>query len=58
MDATRRLVRAKELSEALDVPVNTIYDRAKKDGWPSYRIGRDVRFDLEEILALIRRDEP
>jgi hypothetical protein len=54
------LVSAKELSVALNVPRNTIYARAKKDGWPCYRIGSseksDIRFDLEEILALLRRD--
>lgn len=52
----RRLVRVQELSKILDVPVNTIYSRAQRDGWPKYQVGRDIRFDLEEILALIRRE--
>jgi hypothetical protein len=50
------LVSAKELSVALNVPRNTIYANAKKFGWPCYRVGADIRFDLEEILALLRRD--
>ena len=44
------------LAERLGIPVKTIYDRAQKDGWPHYRVGRQMRFDLEEILAFVRRE--
>jgi hypothetical protein len=54
--ATPKLVTALELSTVLNVPRNTIYANAKKFGWPCYRVGADLRFDLEEILALIRRE--
>jgi hypothetical protein len=54
----QRLVTAKELSVVLNVPRNTIYANAKKFGWPCYRVGADIRFDMAEILALIRRGPP
>jgi excisionase family DNA binding protein len=49
-----RFVRAPELAELLGIPVRTIYDCAKRDEWPTYRVGKVVRFDLDEILALIK----
>jgi hypothetical protein len=49
-----KIVSARELSDTLSIPVKTIYKRARLDNWPVYRVGRDVRFDLDEILALIR----
>lgn len=52
-----KLYTANELAEQLNIPVRTIYNHAKKDGWPVYRVGRVVRFDLEEILALLRGEE-
>jgi hypothetical protein len=55
--AGRLLVRVQEIAQIPDVPAKTIYHRARKDEWPCYRVGRDVRFDLDEILRLIR-DEP
>ena len=54
----RRLVRIQEISKILDVPVKTLYHAARRDAWPKYKIGRDVRFDLEEILALLRQASP
>jgi hypothetical protein len=51
-----RLSTAKELSVVLNVPRNTIYANAKKFGWPCYRVGADIRFDMQEILALIRQE--
>jgi excisionase family DNA binding protein len=53
-----RLVTAKELSAVLNVPRNTIYANAKKFSWPCYRVGADIRFDLAEIMALIRQGPP
>jgi excisionase family DNA binding protein len=53
---TPKLITALELSVLLNVPRNTIYANAKKFGWPCYRVGADIRFDQEEILALIRRE--
>jgi excisionase family DNA binding protein len=56
--AEPRLVTAKELSAVLNVPRNTIYANAKKFEWPCYRVGADIRFDLDEIMALIRSGSP
>lgn len=50
----RRLLRAPELAEHLGMPQSTLYNRAKKDDWPHYRMGHAVRFDLEEVLAFLR----
>jgi excisionase family DNA binding protein len=58
MITERRFVTTAELSDLLHVPKSTIYHRAKANDWPTYHIGRTVRFDLDEILDLIRRDAP
>ncbi len=46
----RKLWSIKDLSEYLDIPVETIYQwRHKKYGPPGKRIGRHVRFRPEDI---------
>jgi excisionase family DNA binding protein len=51
-----KLVTASELAEAIGLKPGTILDRWERGELPGYRFGRSVRFDLEEILALGRRE--
>lgn len=40
---------AQEVAELLDISKNTVYDLIKKGELPSYRIGRKVRVDVEDV---------
>jgi excisionase family DNA binding protein len=53
-EPTKRLVGVREVAEATGLPVRTIYAAAQREQWPQYRVGRQIRFDLEEILAFVR----
>jgi excisionase family DNA binding protein len=53
---TARLLTARELGEVLGLSPATILDRWERGELPGYKVGRAVRFDLEEILALTRRE--
>lgn len=53
---TERLVTARELSELLSLAPGTILDPWEARRLPGYKIGRAVRFDPDEILAMTRRD--
>jgi len=52
---TERLVTARELGEILSLAPGTVLDKWERGELPGYRIGRAVRFDPDEILALTRR---
>ena len=41
-----RLFTAKELAEALNLNVQTIYRASKRGDIPTYRIGKTVRFEM------------
>ena len=44
-----RYVNAKALSKYTSLPVQTIYEWARKGKFPCVKIGRKVLFDLKEI---------
>lgn len=53
----QKLIDAREAASLLNVKVGTIYLWAaqKKDGLPSYRIGRCRRFDPVELLEWAKK---
>jgi hypothetical protein len=51
-----RLVTARELGEMLSLQPATVLDKWERGEIPGHKIGRAVRFDPEEILALTRRE--
>jgi excisionase family DNA binding protein len=51
-----RLVTARELGEALGLSPATVLDHWQAGKLPGYKVGRAVRFDLDEVLALTRRE--
>lgn len=44
-----------EIAKRLKVSKLTVYDLIKKEVFPSYRVGRQVRVDEEDLLAYIER---
>jgi len=53
---SERLVTARELGELLGLAPGTVLDKWERGELPGFKIGRAVRFDPEEILALTRRE--
>jgi len=48
---------SKKVAEMLGISVVTLWDYCKRGLLPSYRIGRKVRFRLDEVeAALVKRD--
>jgi excisionase family DNA binding protein len=55
-----RLLRPHELAAFLGIPLRTIYRwRSRHEGPPSYRVGRHIRYRLNEVEQWLdeRRDE-
>jgi excisionase family DNA binding protein len=50
-DVSDRLQTAKEIAEFLSVPESWVQEQARAGNIPHYRLGRYVRFRVEEILA-------
>jgi hypothetical protein len=46
-----RLLTSEQLGEQLSIPATWFEDAARRDEIPSVRIGKYVRFDLDEVLA-------
>jgi excisionase family DNA binding protein len=58
---TPRLLSPEELAAYLAVPLATVYRwRSRGDGPASYRVGRHVRYKLEDVEAWLsgRRADP
>ena len=45
----RRMMTARQVSEYTQIPLQTIYNRTKSGDLPCYRIGRSIRYKVEEI---------
>ena len=45
----RRMMTAREVSEYIQVPIRNVYDKTKSGELPCYRIGRLIRYKVEEI---------
>jgi excisionase family DNA binding protein len=45
----QKIIRLRELAEYLNVNVSTVYRLIKRKKIPSFRVGRDHRFNVEEI---------
>ena len=56
-DSSRKLASAKEVSELFNVPPSGIYEKARKKEITSYRIGKYVRFDVDELREQLRRPQ-
>ena len=48
---TVELLTPEELATKLKVPVSWCYEQSRQGNIPTHRIGRYIRFDLQEVLA-------
>ena len=55
--APGRLMDVRELSKALKVPISWLYQRTRLGAIPCIRIGKYVRFDLQEVMDFLRHSE-
>lgn len=49
------LLTPEELAASLKVPVSWVYEQSRQDKIPTHRIGRYIRFDLDEVLESQKR---
>ena len=52
----KRLINIDELSEYLSTPVGTLYQWISQKRIPYVKLGRSVRFDLEEINQWLKEN--
>jgi excisionase family DNA binding protein len=56
MRRMRTVVDPERLATALGISVRSVYRMVEQNQLPHYRVGRQVRFDLDEVLGLMRRE--
>jgi excisionase family DNA binding protein len=44
------LLTPEELAGKLKVPLSWVYEQSRQDNIPTHRLGRYIRFDLQEVL--------
>jgi excisionase family DNA binding protein len=49
--STTELLTPEELAAKLKVPVSWCYEQSRQGKIPTHRIGRYIRFDLQEVIA-------
>ncbi len=54
MDSNRLLTHA-DLAERLNMPLSTVVQLRKSEGWPHYRLGKTVRFTEEQVREILAR---
>ena len=50
----QRLADIEEAAKALNVPRSWLYERTRKNAVPCVRVGKYIRFDLDQLLAWAR----
>lgn len=53
--AGRELLTPDELADRLKVPVTWVYEQSRKGIIPTHKIGRYIRFDLQEVIDSQKR---
>ena len=57
-DVTVRLFTIKEAAEVLRIPSSWLYERTRRNAIPCRRIGKYVRFTLDDLQKIIASGEP
>lgn len=52
----KKLLSVIELSKILNIPVATIYYKVHRRELPFIKIGRHLRFDLDEVIKFFREE--
>jgi excisionase family DNA binding protein len=50
------LLTPEDLADRLKVPVSWVYEQSRQGKIPTHRLGRYIRFDLQEVLASQKKD--
>lgn len=45
----KRMMKAREVAEYAQIPLQMVYRKTKSGDLPCYRIGRSIRYKVEEI---------
>lgn len=55
----KKLINVKEVASSLGVPVSWIYQRTRRGpkGVPHIRVGKHIRFNLEEVISYFKQGE-
>ncbi len=51
-----KLLTPEVLADRLGVPVSWVYEQSRQGNIPTHRIGKYVRFNLNEVLASQKKD--
>lgn len=49
--APKELLTPEELAEKIKVPVSWVYEQSRQNSIPTHRLGRYVRFNLQEVIG-------
>jgi len=49
-----KLISRSEMATRLDITTKTL-DKLVRDGLPSYRVGKQLKFDTAEVMEWLRR---
>lgn len=50
-----KLIGLNELAEILGIPPSWIYSRSRTDSIPMIRVGKYIKFDLDEVMAWLKK---
>jgi len=50
------LLTSEELADRLRVPLSWVYEQSRQGNIPTHRLGRYIRFDLQEVLASQKKE--
>ena len=54
----KELLTPEEVADRLKVPLSWVYEQSRQGNIPTHRLGRYIRFDLNEVLACTKKDHP
>lgn len=55
MTDSNHLLTHADLAERLNMPLSTVVQLRKSEGWPHYRLGKTVRFTEEQVREILAR---
>lgn len=50
----QRMMKAKEVAEYTQIPLQMVYRKTRSGEMPCYRIGRSIRYKIDEVEASMR----
>ena len=50
----QRMMKAKEVAEHTQIPLQMVYRKTRSGEMPCYRIGRSIRYKIDEVEASMK----